>query len=284
MKLGIVMEGGAMRGMFTAGVLDVFMEEGIEFDGAIGTSAGATFGCNLKSKQIGRAIRYNCKYCADPRYGSMRSLLKTGDIFDVDFCYHTLPDELDPFDTDTFRDNPMEFYVTATDVKTGKAVYHKCYDGKEKDLEWIRASASLPIFSKIVRIDGKYLLDGGIADSIPLKYFESIGYDKNVVIVTQPANYRKKKNPLIPLAKLKYKYFPAFVEAFSNRHLRYNECIEYINQAEAEDRIFVIRPEQALDVKKAEKDPEKLKKAYEEGRSAAREAIEKRKIKEWMLS
>ena len=125
MKTGLVMEGGSMRGMFTAGVIDVFMENGIEFDGAVGTSAGATFGCNYKSKQIGRSIRYNCRFCNDPRYGSFKSLMKTGDFFDADFCYKQIPEILDVFDIETFESNPMEFYVTATDVESGKAVYHK---------------------------------------------------------------------------------------------------------------------------------------------------------------
>ena len=167
MKTGLILEGGAMRGMYTAGVLDVMMENNIWVDGAVGVSAGAVFGCNYKSKQIGRTIRYNKKYGRDPRYAGFHSLLKTGDYFGTEFCYHEIPERLDPFDTETFEKNPVEFYVVGTDVTTGKAVYHKCTNGKDKDLEWFRASASMPLLSNIVEVDGYRLLDGGIADSIP---------------------------------------------------------------------------------------------------------------------
>ena len=282
MKLGLVMEGGAMRGMFTAGVIDVFMENEITFDGAIGVSAGATFGCNIKSRQIGRPIRYNCKYCRDGRYGSLKSWLKTGDLFDVDFCYHELPDKLDVFDTEAFEKNPMEFYVVATDIEQGQPVYYKCYDGKAKDLEWIRASASLPVVSRIVEVDGKKLLDGGISDSVPLSYFESIGYGKNVVILTRPDDYRKKKTKTLGLCRRVYRNFPKFVELIANRHIRYNKNIGYVREQEALGKVFVRRPEEAPDVKSAEKNPEKLRKVYEQGRKCALEAIEKRGLKDWM--
>jgi len=147
MKIGLVMEGGAMRGMFTAGVIDVFMENGITFDGAIGVSAGATFGCNIKSGQVGRALRYNCKYCNDSRYGSFKNFLKTGDAFDIEFCYHELVNKLDVWDSEAFAKNPMEFWCVAADVEAGEARYHKMTDGKEHDIEWIRASASVFLFS-----------------------------------------------------------------------------------------------------------------------------------------
>ena len=183
MKSGLIMEGGAMRGMFTCGVIDVFMEEGIDFDGAAGISAGAVFGCNFKSRQIGRPIRYNKNYCRDPRYCSMRSLLKTGDLYGVDFCYHELPDILDPFDAAAFKENPMDFYVGATNVGTGKILFHNCRDGGENDIQWMRASASMPIVSRPVQI-GKYtLLDGGIADPIPFLFMEKKGYDRNVMML-----------------------------------------------------------------------------------------------------
>lgn len=282
MKTGLVMEGGAMRGMFTAGVIDVFMENDVRFDGAIGVSAGATFGCNIKSHQIGRVIRYNIKYCGDSRYGSMKSLLRTGDIFDVDFCYHRLPDELDIFDTDTFTDNPMEFYVVATDIETGKPVYHKCYDGKAEDLEWIRASASLPLLSRIVEIQGQKLLDGGIADSVPLEYFESIGYDRNVVILTQPDDYRKQKYKSLPLCKIRYRRYPEFVKIFGDRHIRYNRNIDYVREQEKAGKVFVIRPESKLDVNSSEKDPDKLKRVYMLGREAGEKALKNRGMKKWL--
>ena len=169
MKTGLVMEGGALRGLFTAGVIDVLMENGITFDGAIGVSAGATFGCNIKSGQIGRAIRYNVKLCKDRRYFSFWSLILTGNLFGKNFCYHKIPEKIDPFDNDAFEKNPMEFYLVCTDVETGKPVYKKCDRLDGGNLEWVRASASLPLVSEIVEIDGMKLQDGGISDSIPLK-------------------------------------------------------------------------------------------------------------------
>ena len=191
MKTGLILEGGAMRGMFTAGVMDVLMENGVTFDGAVGTSAGAAFGCNYKSHQIGRVIRYNTRYCKDKRFCSISSLIKSGDIYNADFCYGDIPSKYDIFDFDTYKNDPMEFYSVCTDIETGKAVYHKYTGDEDSGFDWIRASASMPLVSKIVEIDGKKLLDGGMADSIPLKFFESIGYDRNVVVLTQPADYRK---------------------------------------------------------------------------------------------
>ena len=197
MKKGLILEGGAMRGMFSAGVMDVLMEAGIEFDGIVGVSAGAVFGCNYKSKQIGRTIRYNMKYVRDPRYCSLSSLIKTGDMFGRDFCYNIIPNELDLFDNDTFKNNPVKFYVVATDINSGKALYQRIDSADEKGLEYMRASASMPLVSKPVVLDGKEMLDGGIADSIPLEFFVNKGYDKNLVILTQPKDYVKKKNRLI---------------------------------------------------------------------------------------
>ena len=184
MKKGLVLEGGAMRGLFSAGVLDVLMERGIAFDGIIGVSAGAAFGCNYKSGQIGRVLRYNTRFCGDKRYSGRGSLLKTGNLFNTEFCYNQVPLELDPFDFEAFRSNPAEFYVVCTDVNTGEPVYHAYTGFEDHGFEWIRASASLPLIAQIVEIDGQKLLDGGIADSIPFGYFESIGYDRNVVVLT----------------------------------------------------------------------------------------------------
>ncbi|MCI6882292.1 MAG: patatin family protein, partial [Lactobacillus johnsonii] len=192
MKKGLVMEGGAMRCMFTAGVIDTLMKAGIDFDGAIGVSAGAAFGCNYKSRQIGRVLRYNVKYASDPRLSSWQSWLKTDDLYGADFCYRELPVELDVFDTAAFQKNPMDFWCVATDINNGEAVYHKLISGKEADLQWIRASSSIPVFARPVEIGSRKYWDGGISDSIPIKFFEKIGYDKNVVILTQPLSYRKE--------------------------------------------------------------------------------------------
>lgn len=282
MRVGLVMEGGAMRGMFTAGVLDVLMENNISFDGAIGVSAGATFGCNIKSGQRGRAIRYNLKYCQDPSYGSFSSFIKTGDYFNVDFCYHKIPEELDIWDKQSFVDNPMEFYVVATDLETGEAVYHKCTDGGDVDIEWIRASASVPMVSRYVELEGRKLLDGGIADSVPLAFFEKEGYARNLVILTQPDSYVKKKNKATPVCKLIYRKYPAFTKVFANRHNVYNANIDYIRKQEAAGVSFVIRPPHKLELSSAEKDPLKLEKAYELGRNTALKAIREQNLIEWL--
>ena len=228
MKTGLIMEGGALRGMFTCGVIDVLMEQNIDFDGAAGISAGASFGCNFKSRQIGRGIRYNKKYCRDPRYCSIRSLLKTGDMFGVEFCYHELPDKLDPFDRETFRTNPLAFYVGATDVETGKAVFHKCSDGGDLDIEWMRASASMPVVSRPVHIGRYTLLDGGIVDPVPFRFMEKKGYDRNVIVLTQPADYRKKPSPLIMQALLSK--YPVIAQAMAMRHIKYNRQMDQINE------------------------------------------------------
>ena len=274
MKKGLVLEGGAMRGMFTAGVIDVMMEADIAFDGAIGTSAGAAFGCNYKSHQIGRVIRYNKKYCRDKRFVSLRSLITTGDLYGVDFAYRTLPRELDIFDTETFAASPMEFYVTCTDLETGKAVYHKCEKGDDEDLLWMRASASLPLASRIVQAGGRNLLDGGMADSISVKHLQSLGYDRVVVVLTQPLAYEKKKNKALPILKLVYKKYPNFIKTLETRHERYNETLQYIKDLEEKGEIYVIRPPHKLDVGAVEHNPEKLQKAYEIGRVEAEKQLD----------
>lgn len=280
-KTGLIMEGGAMRGMFTAGVTDVLMENGIEFDGGIGVSAGACFGCNYKSKQIGRAIRYNMKYCKDKRYCSLRSLIFTGDLYGADFCYRELPEKLDIFDNEAYNNNPMEFYVTCTDINTGEAIYKKCETFEGNLLEWIRASASLPLVSRIVKVDGYELLDGGIADSVPVRYFESIGYNKNVVILTQPKGYIKKKNELMPILKVVMRKYPNLINALAKRHEIYNETTEYIEEKEEKGELFVIRPSKKLPIGKIERDPQKLKEVYELGRREAEKNIDK--IKEFLI-
>lgn len=267
------MEGGAMRGMFTAGVTDVWIENNIGFDGAIGVSAGAVFGCNYKSKQPGRTIRYNMKYCNDPNYMSFKSLIKTGNIFGVQMCYHDIPEKLDPFDEETFEKNPMEFYAVCTDVVTGQPLYHKVKTGIGDDLLYLQGSASLPLVSKIVEVHGRKLLDGGISDSIPLKYFESIGYEKNVVILTRPLGYQKEKSKMARMAKIALRKYPHMIQALERRHLMYNDQLQYIAQREREGRALVIRPKEALPVGHIEKDPEKLRKVYELGRERGEEYL-----------
>jgi predicted patatin/cPLA2 family phospholipase len=273
MKKGLIMEGGAMRGMFTAGVIDVMMEHGIDFDGAIGVSAGAAFGCNYKSKQIGRVIRYNTRFCRDKRYGGFRVLLKEGNFYSKQFCYEEVPMKHDIFDFDTYESNPMEFFVVATDVDTGKAEYHILADRHDHGFEWIRASASMPLVSQMVEIDGRRYLDGALADSIPVQYFESIGYDRNVVILTQPMGFRKKPDSMLPLMKLHYRKFPKLVEAITTRHEQYNATLDHIAHREAAGELLVIRPAEKLPIGRTEKDPDKLRQVYEIGRQTAEARI-----------
>ena len=275
MKTGLIMEGGAMRGMFTAGVLDVLMENGLVTDGAIGVSAGAVFGCNYKSHQIGRVIRYNTEYCNDKRYASFKNLVKTGNLYSEQFCYHEVPEKLDPFDEAAFAASPMDFFVVCTDVKTGEPIYHKCRKGDAEDVLWMEASASMPLAAKIVKIGHYGLLDGGVADSIPVRFFESIGYKRNLIILTQPKGYIKKKNKFLPAIRAKYFRYPAFVEAVADRHERYNETLSYISMLEQAGKDYVIRPPIPLEIGAMERDPAQLRRVYETGRAVAQIHVEK---------
>ena len=189
-RIGLVLEGGGMRGLFSAGVLDALYGMGIRFDGIIGVSAGAAFGCNYKSHQPGRVLRYNLRFCRDPRYWGFGSLLLTGDLFNATFCYRTLPRVLDPWDGTTFLADPTAFWVVATDADTGEAVYRKIESADDEAFDWIQASSSMPLVSRPVPIGGRRYLDGGLSDSIPLAKFQSLGFDRCVVILTRPAGYR----------------------------------------------------------------------------------------------
>ncbi|MBR6069775.1 MAG: patatin family protein [Ruminococcus sp.] len=271
MKYGLVMEGGAMRGLFTAGVTDVLMENGFTFDSSVGVSAGACFGCNYKSGQHGRAIRYNLRFRNEKRYCSWSSLIHTGDMFGAEFCYHTIPEKLDLFDNDTYESNPMSFFVVGTDINTGKAVYHNCRTAGGDDLEWIRASASMPLVSRIVKIGGREFLDGGISDSIPLRFMESTGCDRNIVILTQPRGYIKTQSRTLGLVKLRYgRKYPQLVRAFEERPRMYNDELRYIASAEKAGRALVIAPPEKLPIGHVEHDMDKLLEVYRIGRNAAR--------------
>lgn len=267
MKYGLVMEGGAMRGMYTCGILDVLMEQNFyPFDGAVGVSAGATFGCNYASKQPGRAIRYNLKYAKDPRYCSAASLLLTGDLYGADFDYRRLPYQLDPFDTFTFRTNPMEFWVVATDTETGEPVYRELTTMGDDDLTWMRASASMPLASRMVEIDGRTYLDGGCSDAIPLKWFESRGYGKNVVILTQPKGYRKAPQKGLPAMRVLLDGAPGIVADMERRHVAYNKTLDFIAAEEQAGRAFVFRPSAALPIQHVSHSRFNLEQVYRLGR------------------
>lgn len=265
---GLVLEGGAMRGLFTAGVIDVLMENGIAFPAFVGVSAGAAFGCNYKSRQIGRALRYNKRFCRDPRYCSFRSLFKTGDVFGAQFCYHEVPNTLDPFDGKAFNENPMEFYLVASDVETGKPFYKRLDRADDTAYEWIRASASMPIVSRVVELDGKKFLDGGVTDSIPLAFMER-QYDRNVVVLTRPRDYQKQPASKLWLYRLTLRKYPNMLRAVRERHLMYNEQRAHVFAQEKAGKAFVICPDKPLEVGRMEHDPEQLQKAYDTGRQTA---------------
>ena len=275
MKKGLVLEGGAMRGLFTAGVIDVMMEAKVEPDGLIGVSAGAAFGCNYKSRQPGRAIRYNKRFARDKRYCSWQSWLKTGDLFNAEFGYHVIPTLFDVFDNEAFEENPMEFYAVCTDVETGKPVYKKLTEGTQLTYDWIRASASMPLASKVVELEGMKVLDGGVADSIPLEYFESIGYEKNMVILTQPDGYVKEHNKLMPLMRIALRKYPNMIEAMDQRHVMYNQQLSYVYQAESTGRALVIRPDEKLPIGHISHNPDEMQHVYDIGRQTGMKYIER---------
>ena len=265
-KVGLVLEGGAMRGFYTAGVLDVMMENNIDIDGIVGTSAGALFGVNYFSRQKGRAIRYNMKYLNDKRFISKKSLLLTGNIINKDFAFYKVTKELDPLDNQTFIENNKEYYVTATNVETGKPEYFKITDPINQ-LEELRATSAMPFASKLIELNGKKYLDGGISDSIPLIKCQELGFDKIIVILTQPLDYRKEKisSKKLKLVHLKYKKYPNLIRTMENRHNDYNEIIEKIIDLENKNEIFVIRPSKPLKIAILEKNPEKLEEIYNIG-------------------
>ena len=272
-KTGLVLEGGAMRGLFSAGVLDVMMENGIEFDAVMGVSAGAVFGCNFKSGQIGRSIRYNMRFCDDPRYCSLESLRKTGDLYNVQFCYDEIPNKLDPFDKEAYQANPMPFYAVCTNVETGKAIHKRLDNGDAKDMEYFRASASMPVVSRIVEVDGYKLLDGGITDSIPLASMERRGYPRNVVVLTQPLGFVKKKSKMLPLIRVSMHQYPNVIRAMEVRHIRYNKQTAYVREQELAGNAFVIRPPYDLGISRTEDDPAELRRVYELGRKEMEERL-----------
>ena len=268
MRTCLVLEGGAKRGIYTAGVLDVLLENNIITDGVIGVSAGAIHGCSYASLQIGRSIRYNMKYGNDYRFMSLKSLILSGNVVDTQFCYHELPEKLDPYDNDTFMKSGIEFYAVCSNLETGQPEYIRCKD-MFADIDYLRASASLPLASQIVKTGGMKLLDGGITDSIPLQAAENMGFDTNIVVLTRPAGYRKKPSHLKWLINLFYKKYPKFVEAFANRHKMYNSELEYIEQSEQQKKILVIRPSKTIKIKKMEHNLQKVQEMYELGRHDA---------------
>lgn len=264
-QAGLVLEGGGMKGAYTAGVLDFFLEKEIEFSSVYGVSAGAVHMCSYLSKQKGRSIRISTKYGADPRYCSLASLLLTGDLFNVKTCYETVPNKWEPFDHETYESYQGRAYAVVTNIETGKAEYLRVKECRE-GLQKVRASASLPLVSRNVPIDGGLYLDGAMADSIPIAKSIMDGNAKNVVILTKEVGYVRMPASQMGLLKLRYgKKYPKVVELMKNRHLMYNETLAYLGRLEESGKVFIIRPQKASDVGRIEKDAKKLQALYEEG-------------------
>lgn len=272
MESCLVLEGGAMRGMYTAGVLDVLMDNSIRMDSVVGVSAGALFGVNYLSGQRGRAIRYNKRYGSDPRYMGIGPLLKEGNIVSTDFAYHEVPVNLDPFDAEAFRDSGVPFYAVCTNVETGEPEYFQIHDVFGQ-MDTLRASGSMPMLSHPVDIDGQPYLDGGISDSIPFQWPASQGAHKIVVILTRDKSYRKE--PMNhTLVKLYGRKYPKLAERLEQRHTQYNQSVEMLHQWEDEGRAFVIRPSAPIEIGRIEKDPDKLETVYQLGLADGRAKLQ----------
>ena len=266
MKVGLVLEGGAMRGMYTAGVLDIFMDNDIKIDGILGVSAGALFGVNYFSKQKGRALRYSKRFCKSRRYMSFLSYIFTGNIINKNFAFYKVSKELDVFDDETYKKNNTSFYAVVTNVETGKAEYleiDSCFD----KMESLRATSAMPLVSRMVEINGNKYLDGGISDSIPVDKCMKLGYDKIIVVLTRDIDYRKKElsNKVVKSLNKRFKKYANLVETMINRPKEYNNTINKILELEKEGKIFVIRPSSPINIKILERNPDNLQKVYDLG-------------------
>lgn len=260
----LVLEGGGMRGVYTAGVLDLFLDKEIEFKGVIGVSAGACTGCSFLSKQRKRAYDVMVDYLDDPRYLSIKSLLLTGNAFGSEFIFDTIPNELNLYDYEAFNNYKGRFYAVATDMKTGKPFYRPIVN-MNIDLTYINASMSLPLLSKPVEIDGHQYLDGGISDSIPVKFMYDLGFKKNVVVLTRPKGYRKEKTKTLPILEKSYSEYPQLIKRMANRHLDYNNTLNLLDMWKKTGNAFVIEPSEPLVISRLEKNHTKLEALYELG-------------------
>lgn len=274
-KSAIVLEGGASRGIYTAGVLDVLLENGIGADVLIGVSAGAIHGVSYVSRQAGRSYCFSTKYCNDSRFMSLRSFLRTGDICGAQFCYYDIPSVLVPFAHEAFEKSETEYYCVCTDVRTGLPVYHKCDSMRNGEIEWVRASASMPLVSRTVEIDGQLLLDGGVADSIPFRKATELGCDKILVVCTQHEGYRKGTETVAKLLPLRYRKYPAFVEAMKNRAQMYNQQLDSLKEAQLHGEALVIYPSKPLEIGRIEHDESVLRSVYLLGRADAQRNIDR---------
>ena len=278
-KTALILEGGAMRGLYSAGVLDVFMKNDINADVVYGVSAGALFGLNYKSRQTGRALRYNLKYAHEKNYMGLYSLITTGDIMNRDFCFNKLVYELDKLDFETYKNNPVDFYAVVTNLRTGKPEYIKI-DDAQKDMEYFRASGSMPFISRPVEINGNLYLDGAMSDAVPFEKALETNCEKIIVVLTRPQGFRKKKSHL-PY-KLFYGEFPNLVETVKNSYKKYNETMDLIEKYESENKIIVLRPSEFVKMKRVEKDTKKLQRIYDLGVCDCKQKLDE--IKEYLNS
>lgn len=272
-----------MRGMFTAGVLDSWMDEQISFDGIVGVSAGALFGINAPAGQKGRAIRYNLKYIRDKRYMGLRSLLTTGNLINADFAFYEVSSKLDVFDEAAFQRSGVVFYAAVTDLHTGAPEYIRITE-PFRQMEVLRATSAMPYVSRPVELDGRFYLDGGVSDSIPVHFCKSLGYDKTVLVLTRPLEYRKERPAawLQRFNRLYYHRYPAFVESLNRRWEVYNRQVEEIIGMEQRGELFVVRPNGPLPIRRVEKDPAKLQAVYDLGAEAGRASLSG--LKEYLLT
>ena len=274
-KCALVLEGGSFRSQFTAGVIDVMLERGIEVPACYGVSAGALIGLNYKSRQIGRANRVNLAFCNDRRYIGARSLTATGSLIGYDFMLNDVQDRLDPFDNETFLANPMRLYATVTDILFGTAAYLEVRNAV-LDIDIVRATTSLPLMTQPVELDGHLYLAGGVADSGPVEHvLEDEGYSRAIVVLTQHRSYVKAPYDLMAPARARYAEFPYLLEALETRHERYNEQRERIWAYEDAGRALVIAPPRPVEVGHVERDPAKLLDLYIQGRQEAARLLER---------
>lgn len=274
---GLILEGGGMRGIYTAGVLDCFLDNNIEFEYLIGVSAGACHGASYVSKQRGRAYAVNTDYLKDKNYLSFSNLFKTGSIFGMDMLFNTIPNKLNLYDKKTFYASNTKMEMVCTNIETGDAEYFE-FNDCDKDIIYMQASASLPMFANIVEVDNKKLLDGGISDSIPIHRAIKKGYDKNVIVLTRDHTYRKSENKLVSLMKHKYKNYPNLLNALRNRHTVYNKTLDDIHALEKEKKVFIIQPSTPLKVGRLEKDIHVLHQVYMQGYNDTQAKLEELKF------
>ncbi len=272
-QTGHVLEGGGMKGVYSSGVLDFFLDKGLEFSSCYGVSAGACSLCSFLSKQRGRAYHTNVDYLEDKNYCSLYSLLKTGDLFGADMCYYQIPEKLNPYDYETFEKYQGKFYSVVTNIETGCPEYIPIKD-MHTDIEAIRASASLPLVSRNVKIGDKLYLDGGISDAIPLRKSMEDGNRKNVVVMTKEVGYRRQPSSGVSLIRMRYRKYPKVYELMKDRHNAYNNTLDFLNEEVEKGTVFLIQPKEKSDVGRIEKDRDKLKALYEEGYKEASECYE----------